>query len=206
MLNSCNLMGRISTPLELKSTQTGANFIRFDIAVDRDYKDSATGERKTDFFHCVAWGKTAEFISEYFEKGMPVGLSASLTTDKYTDKDGIVRTWTELRINRIYHAGGKPASADTSKAVEQPVSTPPSVAQEAVAPVQPVIAETPANAPADGGGSDDDDNASLELELTPKAPALDVSETEYKPREFVYELDDPYYKDPFNRGTTESLR
>ena len=69
MLNKIFLMGRLTRDPELRRTQTGTPVASFSLAVDRDFKDKATGERSTDFIDVVAWRQTAEFVSRYFTKG-----------------------------------------------------------------------------------------------------------------------------------------
>ena len=48
MLNKIFLMGRLTRDPELRRTQTGTPVASFSLAVDRDFKDKATGERRTD--------------------------------------------------------------------------------------------------------------------------------------------------------------
>ena len=69
MLNKAFLMGRLVADPELRHTQSGIAVASFRIAVDRDFKDKDTGERKADFINIVAWRSTAEFVSRYFAKG-----------------------------------------------------------------------------------------------------------------------------------------
>ncbi|MCQ2609023.1 MAG: single-stranded DNA-binding protein [Bacteroidales bacterium] len=58
---------------------------RFTVAVDRKYKKE--GEATADFISCVAFGKTAEFIERYFNKGKRIGLVGRIQTGSY-EKDG----------------------------------------------------------------------------------------------------------------------
>ena len=69
MLNKIILMGRLTRDPELRHTQTGTAVASFSLAVDRDFKDKATGDRTTDFIDVVAWRQTGEFVSRYFTKG-----------------------------------------------------------------------------------------------------------------------------------------
>lgn len=68
MLNRTCLMGRLTRDPELRNTQTGIPVCSFSIACDRNFKN-ANGERETDFFDCVAWRQTAEFVSRAFHQG-----------------------------------------------------------------------------------------------------------------------------------------
>ena len=69
MLNRIIIMGRLARDPELRRTQNGTPVASFRLAVDRDFKDKATGERSTDWIDVVAWGATAEFFSRFFTKG-----------------------------------------------------------------------------------------------------------------------------------------
>ena len=69
MLNHIVIMGRLGKDPELRRTQSGVAVATFNVAVDRDFKDKATGQRATDWITCVAWRSTAEFVEKYFAKG-----------------------------------------------------------------------------------------------------------------------------------------
>ena len=99
-MNSTNIIGTITKDIELKETQSGVKYVRFSIAVNRNYKNE-DGEYDTDFFNIVAWRKTAEFISEYFGKGKRIGISGRLQQSKFTDKDGNERTSVEIVANEV---------------------------------------------------------------------------------------------------------
>ena len=62
MLNKIFLQGRLGADPELRHTQNGIAVASFRLAVDRDFKDRETGERKADFINIVAWRQTAEFV------------------------------------------------------------------------------------------------------------------------------------------------
>ena len=48
MLNRVILMGRLTADPELRQTQSGISFVKFNIAVDRKFKND-NGEHQTDF-------------------------------------------------------------------------------------------------------------------------------------------------------------
>ena len=100
-MNTINIIGTITRDLELKETSNQTKYIRFGIAVNRPTKND-NGEYEADFFNVVAWRKTAEFISNYFGKGKRIGITGRLQTGKYTDKDGVERTSTEIVANEVY--------------------------------------------------------------------------------------------------------
>lgn len=120
MLNTITLLGRLTDSPELKQTQSGTFVTSFNLAVPRDFK-TKDGQEITDFIPCVAWRKTAEFISKYFQKGSPAVVNGKLETRKYEDKDGNKRVAFEVNIENIYFAGGK--NSDKGQETPQPAFT-----------------------------------------------------------------------------------
>lgn len=104
MINSVVLMGRITAPLELRSTQSGTSVLQFTVAVDRDYVKQGE-ERQADFINCVAWKQTAEFISRYFGKGRMIALTGRLQSRTYDDKNGSRHYITELIVQQASFTG-----------------------------------------------------------------------------------------------------
>lgn len=87
MINNTILTGRITRDLELKYTQSGIAVLNFNIAVERPFKNQQ-GERETDFINIVAFRKTAETISQYFNKGDGIGIVGRIQTGSYQNKEG----------------------------------------------------------------------------------------------------------------------
>lgn len=106
MLNNFSVMGRLTGDPERRETQSGKVCVSFNIACDRDF--TSEGGQKTDFFACVAWGSTAEFIAKYFAKGAPILISGRVQIRAYEAKDGGKRYATEVIVDRAYFAGKKP--------------------------------------------------------------------------------------------------
>lgn len=125
MLNKIFLMGRLTRDPELRRTQTGTPVASFSLAVDRDFKDKATGERSTDFIDVVAWRQTAEFVSRYFTKGRMAVVEGRLQIRDWTDKDGGKRRSAEVIADGIYFAGAKAAPPSEGNADEGTLPPPP---------------------------------------------------------------------------------
>ena len=120
MLNKIFLQGRLVADPELRHTQNGVAVASFRLAVDRDFKDRETGERKADFINVVAWRQTGEFVSRFLTKGRLAVVEGKLQTRDYTDRDGNRRVAAEVVANNIYFgdsrrdsqpAGGAPYGA-----------------------------------------------------------------------------------------------
>ena len=87
MLNHITIMGRLTRDPESRATGAGTTVANFSVAVERDFSGQ-DGEKKTDFINCVAWRKTAEFVTKYFTKGSMIAVSGRLEMRDWTDKDG----------------------------------------------------------------------------------------------------------------------
>ena len=106
MMNSVNLMGRLTVDPELRRTANGTACCSFSIAVDRNTK-----EKTADFIRVVAWRGTAEFISRYFEKGKMIALTGRLQSRSY-EKDGKKNTVTEVVAEEVFFAGSKHGNSE----------------------------------------------------------------------------------------------
>ena len=102
MLNHIVLMGRLTRDPELRRTASGVAVATFSIAVDRDFSNSATGERETDFIDIVTWRNTAEFVSKYFTKGRMAVVSGRLQIRTWNDKEGNKRRSAEVIADNVY--------------------------------------------------------------------------------------------------------
>ena len=102
MLNHIVIMGRLTRDPELRRTATGLAVTSFSVAVDRDFGKSDNGEKKTDFFDCVAWRNTAEFASKYLSKGRMVVVSGRLEFRDWNDKEGNKRRSAEIIVDNVY--------------------------------------------------------------------------------------------------------
>lgn len=113
-MNSVNLIGRLTRDPELRSTAAGESVCSFSLAVQRKFKNK-DGEYVADFINCVAWRKTAEFISTYFKKGRQMGVQGELQTRKWDD-NGTARYAVEVIVTGTTFVGknnsSEPASAN----------------------------------------------------------------------------------------------
>jgi len=114
MLNTVILMGRLTADPELKITQSGTYFCKFTIAVNRKFPDNSTGERQADFINCIAWGKTAEFVSKYFSKGKIIIVEGSFCNNNYTDSGGVKHYAYFVNSEKVYFGESKNQSEKQS--------------------------------------------------------------------------------------------
>lgn len=105
MLNNVSVQGRFTADPELKTTQSGKSVVSFILANDQNFKDNAV-----NWLDCVAWGKTAEFISKYFKKGSQAIIQGALQTRQYEDKDAKKIKVTEIIVQNCYFCEKKSES------------------------------------------------------------------------------------------------
>ena len=95
-MNKVIMTGRATKDIELKVAPSGTNVATFSIAVKRPFKDN-----ESDFFECVAYGKTAELISKYIKKGDLFGIEGRLQARNYTNKEGRKVYVTEIVVESV---------------------------------------------------------------------------------------------------------
>ena len=106
-MNKVILLGRLTRDPETRYTQTSnMQVTSFTLAVNRRFVRQGE-ERQADFINCVAWNKTAEFVSKYFKKGQQVGIIGRIQTRNYDDEQGIKHYVTEIIAEEVYFAGDK---------------------------------------------------------------------------------------------------
>lgn len=97
MLNHSVIMGRFARDPEIRRTNSGKAVCSFTIACDKPGRDSGAS-----FIECVAWEKTADFISNYFSKGSAIIVEGRLESRQYEAKDGQKRTVTEVVVSQAH--------------------------------------------------------------------------------------------------------
>lgn len=118
-MNKVILLGRLTKAPDIR--QAGETTVaRVSIAVDRRYKQD--GGQAADFPSIVAFGKTAEFISKYFHKGMKIALEGRLQTGSY-EKDGVKHYTTDVIAEQVEFAESKRAE-DAPPSADEWVSVP----------------------------------------------------------------------------------
>lgn len=97
-MNKALLIGRLTKDPEVNyNPQTQMAVARFTLAIDDGY-----GEKKrTNFPNCVAFGKTAENMSQFCVKGSQVGVEGKIQTGSYKKQDGTTVYTTDVIADRV---------------------------------------------------------------------------------------------------------
>ena len=94
-MNRVILTGNITKDAELRYTANDKAYSKFCIANNEGYGDN----KKTNFFNCTLWGKSAENLNRFLTKGQKVLITGKIELGKYTDKEGIERTTVDINVD-----------------------------------------------------------------------------------------------------------
>jgi single-strand DNA-binding protein len=98
-MNNVILIGRLTSNPELRTTGTGKSTCTVNIAVDRFAVEE--DKQSVDFIPIQLWGKAAENLCEYQEKGNQVAVEGTLRIDNYQDAEGNTKYKTYVLVNKI---------------------------------------------------------------------------------------------------------
>lgn len=105
-MNNVTLIGRLTkdpTTRTFQSKNDGDVLqATFTLAVDRNAEEA-------DFIRCIAYGKTAEIVEQYTEKGTRIGVTGHLRTDSYQHKDGYTVYTCDVIVDRFDFADASKA-------------------------------------------------------------------------------------------------
>ena len=106
MLNSVNLIGRITRDIECVSydkKDKNKVYANFCLAVQRD-------QENCDFIYCTAFGNTAKVLEEYTKKGSMIGVEGRLQVSSYEDKTSV-----NVIVNSITLCGNSQEKSSKNK-------------------------------------------------------------------------------------------
>ena len=95
-MNKAILMGRLGRDPELKRTQAGGAVVSVSVATNEREKQGDAWVDVTEWHYVVAFGRTAELMSERLRKGDPVLVDGRMKTRKWTGQDGVERQRCEV--------------------------------------------------------------------------------------------------------------
>jgi len=90
-VNKVSLIGFVGQQPEMKYTAAGAAICNFSIATTEAWTDKKTGDKKeeTAWHRIVVFGKRAEVVGKYVEKGHRLYVGGRLKYGDYQNKEGI---------------------------------------------------------------------------------------------------------------------
>ncbi|MEW7278677.1 single-stranded DNA-binding protein [Aquimarina sp. 2201CG1-2-11] len=104
--NKVQLIGNLGQEPEILNLESGKKLAKFSIATN-DYYYNKQGDKITDtqWHNIIAWGKVADIIEKYVNKGQEIAIEGKLTSRNYEDNEGNKRYITEIVCNEILMLG-----------------------------------------------------------------------------------------------------
>lgn len=115
-LNKTIIAGRLTHDIELRYTPSGTTVANLNLAINRHYT-TKDGEKKEEvtFVKVVVWGKTAEIVNQYSNKGSLLLIEGKLQTRSWEDNNGNKRSVMEVRADNVQFIGNGQKSESPEK-------------------------------------------------------------------------------------------
>lgn len=106
--NKVILMGNLTRDPEMRYLPSNMAVVQIGIAVNERFKNKQTDqwEDRANFIDCEGFGRTAENINQYFQKGKPILIEGKLRLDQW-EKDGQKRSKLKVIIDRFEFVGSR---------------------------------------------------------------------------------------------------
>ena len=95
-MNEIIIEGRLAQNPEKKQAKTGTTMTTFNVASDR-----MMDKGNIDYFHCISFGQTADYVQQYGATGMAIIVIGECQLSNYTDKNGHKQTGINIIVSRI---------------------------------------------------------------------------------------------------------
>lgn len=105
-MNKCIFLGNLTKDFETSTSQSGVTIGKSGMALNRG-KDSNGNDRGSDFINLVAFGKTAETLQRFGQKGRRFLIETHVQTGSYDAKDGHKVYTYDFVIDRFEFADSK---------------------------------------------------------------------------------------------------
>ena len=102
--NRVMLGGRLTGDPELRQTQNAVPMATFTVAVNRRGRGNQQDQgqqQAADFFRCIAWRNSAEFVTRYFRKGSSIFVSGNIQNNNWTDQQGVKHYSTDILVDDV---------------------------------------------------------------------------------------------------------
>lgn len=109
MTNQVILTGNITNDLEVKAAGQ-SQVLKFGLGVRSNFKKD-----ETNFIQIEAWGKSAELIEQYCQKGSKLLVVGELKQDRFEDKEGNKREKIKVNVDRFEFLDGKQSNQQSKQ-------------------------------------------------------------------------------------------
>ena len=107
-INRVTITGNLTRDIDLRQTQSGYSIGAISVAVNDRKKNSQTDEweDKANFVECTLFGKRAEGLAPYLNKGQKVAIDGKLDYSTWETKDGQKRSILKVIVSDLELLGG----------------------------------------------------------------------------------------------------
>ncbi|WP_151193612.1 single-stranded DNA-binding protein [Cysteiniphilum sp. JM-1] len=108
-VNKVILLGRLGADPEVRYMPSGMSVANLRLATNDGYKDRQTGQfvENTEWHRVVVFGKQAETVAQYTQKGSLLYIEGRIRTNKWQDQNGQERYTTEIVATEMQLMGGR---------------------------------------------------------------------------------------------------
>lgn len=121
MSTAITILGNTGRDVELRYTPQGTPVANFSIASNTVRNTPNGKEKKTDWFNVSAFGKQAETLAKYLNKGSQILVRGKLTFNPWLSRDGEARVSADVVLQDFEFAGSG-ASKSVSETASEAVS------------------------------------------------------------------------------------
>lgn len=102
-LNKVMIIWRATNNLQVKTIESSwTPVVNFTVATNRKFKNKDGNVLEDAEYHrCVAYGKGAEVLGKYLNKGKRIYIEGRLRTRKWQDSEGVERFSTEIIVDNF---------------------------------------------------------------------------------------------------------
>ncbi|CAB4150409.1 Ssb Single-stranded DNA-binding protein [uncultured Caudovirales phage] len=101
------IMGNLGRDPEVKVSAQGGKFARLSVAINKQVKTDEGFKPETVWYEVVCFGKTAEALEKFAQKGSKVLVTGKPEPQTYTDKSGNLRHKIQVIATDVVVASGK---------------------------------------------------------------------------------------------------
>ncbi|HRI35892.1 MAG TPA: single-stranded DNA-binding protein [bacterium] len=96
-LNRVQIIGNLTADPEVRETPSGQKVATVSVATNRTWKDQAgIRQEQVEYHNIVFWGRLAEIVEQYCQKGKKVYVEGRLQTRSWEDQAGVKKYRTEI--------------------------------------------------------------------------------------------------------------
>lgn len=99
-VNKVILVGHLGRDPEVRYLPSGDPVTNFSLATSEQWKDrSGAKQERTEWHQVEVFGKAAEVVGKYCQKGSKVYIEGSITYQEWTDKENVKRTKAKIKVS-----------------------------------------------------------------------------------------------------------